>query len=454
MYGFIFLLPWQTHWLFEQKTLNKTGWEHGAMRIYGTEILLGIIFILAIIYFGLLLRKDKKILRLPRKAWALRMTTIIALILLFSTNIFFALNREIALYKWTWVIQALALFFLLLAFQIKTKKLFLTLLGAGTLQTLFAIQQFATQKVFASKWLGMAMQNPELLGTPVIATDGARWLRAFGSLPHPNILGSLLVFTTLSGIFLLLKETHLSSRLKRRDLDPSTSARDDIRFPQKLLYFLTTLNFLGIILTFSRSALVAFFIALIFLSFHVFKKQNLQKPIAQTFKKLLIIVILFYLVFTVVYPQLILTRAAGAQRLEVKSNIERVEEYKIFPALLKNHWLIGAGLGNYTLALHEHNPNLQIWDYQPIHNSFLLEILEFGLVGIVLTALFIWFLFKSIPRLCKKLKFHAFSAPLITALFTLALFDHYLSTMYFGVMLSYIILYLILKKKQSNNLSI
>src|SRR3989344_7359049 len=46
---FLFLLPWQTRWIYQPAMLNGGFWEYGTQSFYGTEILLWLIVILFLI---------------------------------------------------------------------------------------------------------------------------------------------------------------------------------------------------------------------------------------------------------------------------------------------------------------------------------------------------------------------------------------------------------------------
>jgi len=50
--GFLlFLLPWQTIWIYQEKFLNGAKWEYGTLGLYATEILLWLCALLFIIWF-------------------------------------------------------------------------------------------------------------------------------------------------------------------------------------------------------------------------------------------------------------------------------------------------------------------------------------------------------------------------------------------------------------------
>ena len=60
LYFFIFLLPWQTRWIYDPGELNAGFWEYGTKSLYITEILLGIIIVLALVYIIKLDVRDYK----------------------------------------------------------------------------------------------------------------------------------------------------------------------------------------------------------------------------------------------------------------------------------------------------------------------------------------------------------------------------------------------------------
>ncbi|MBI5715895.1 MAG: hypothetical protein HZC38_21050, partial [Chloroflexi bacterium] len=71
--------------------------------------------------------------------------------------------------------------------------------AALAIQTAIAIAQFSFQSTSFTMDLGLEWPGdltPQISGASVVQlADGARWLRAYGTLPHPNILGGFaLVF--------------------------------------------------------------------------------------------------------------------------------------------------------------------------------------------------------------------------------------------------------------------
>ncbi|MBI5254420.1 O-antigen ligase family protein, partial [Candidatus Falkowbacteria bacterium] len=411
---YVFLIPLQTHWLYDQKLINDEPWQYGALKIFATELLFFVILCLAIFYF---FKKSWAIITW-RFSW-LKTGAIFSLLLMCALNFYFAINRDIAFYKLTIYIQALALFFLLFAVRIGWEKISCALVLSGAVQSIFAIIQFASQKVFASKWLGMASQNPATFRTPVVETTDGRWLRAFGTFSHPNILAGFLVFAILCGIYLLMNKGTTN-----RNACPASGGA------KIMLAGSIALNSVGLAFTFSRAAIIALFIALVFLIFFFVNKQNREDHQFKMFAAALGLIVISFLCISLAFPSLILTRVNGGQRLEVKSNSERIAEYKMAPTLFKNYWLFGVGAGNYTLAKDAIQsqlalPKLGVGGYQPIHNAILLEIIEFGIVGILLLIGFVISILKIAPKL---FLFNSFSTLLLSALLILSIFDHYLSS--------------------------
>ena len=55
--------------------------------------------------------------------------------------------------------------------------------------------------------------------------------------------------------------------------------------------------------------------------------------------------------------------------------------------IIKDNWLIGVGIGNYTFALRAKYPEIKVWELQPVHNTYLLILAELGVVGFLFLLL-------------------------------------------------------------------
>ena len=407
--AFVFLLPLQTRWIF-----SASESEYRTLGLYGTEILFGAIMLLSIIYFLTTWVKKHRSIEATKQSGKKEIIIILILIGTLLSNVWGATDQSIAFYKFSQIISAAALFALIVALKPAFSKISSALILSGVWQSLFAIQQFLDQKIIANKWLGMAAQAPQTLGVPVVEADGTRWLRAFGTLPHPNILAGFLIVS----LILIIGSYTLTQHKRWKKILP--------------LFFI--LNSIALFTTLSRAAILTFVILIILLPFLARK----QAMLAKSATKFALIFLCVTVLFTVMYPSLIFSRASGNSYVENVSNTTRVEQYREFGAVIKQNWLTGVGLGNYPAAIETLKPNLAAWTYQPIHNTYLLIFAELGLLGLGAIILLIIFIALQLRRVNISVQ-RITAITCLTGITLLALFDHYLWSFYFGLMLTAII---------------
>ena len=94
-YLFIFLLPWQTCWIWQAGKLGENVSQYLNFSLYGTEILLGLILVLAVIYK--LLKRDWEIAFLNLKILDFYILLLLLLIMA-VISIFFSADKNVALY--------------------------------------------------------------------------------------------------------------------------------------------------------------------------------------------------------------------------------------------------------------------------------------------------------------------------------------------------------------------
>ena len=79
--------------------------------------------------------------------------------------------------------------------------------------------------------------------------------------------------------------------------------------------------------------------------------------------------------------------------------MERGLYLSISERIIADNPIIGVGTGQFIMTTERLFSNLEIWQYQPVHNVFLLIWSEWGIVGLVLFILFLWKLFHAnVPR--------------------------------------------------------
>lgn len=292
------------------------------------------------------------------------------------------------------IIEGFILFFLLRINLISTKELTLLLILLGIFEGVLAINQFYFQSDLGLYFLGEPHLNPQTLGAAKMIIQNQTLLRGYGTFVHPNLLGAFFVI-----LFFYL------------------DAQQKHYFKYLFLFFL--------IFTFSRSAFLSIFIGLIIKIFllnqekndltkkilpHQSQKRLNQKNIFQSLLSLFVFFSLILLPLYYLFPERFSLDQAFYQRLD----------------LIKISWQIflsypfGIGNGNFLLYLQDFSPYiLKPWNFQPVHNLYLLILNENGALGFIVFLAFLFYLFKSIYQNNSKL------IPLYFAILILACFDHY-----------------------------
>ena len=485
LYLLVFLLPIQTRWIIKSGEINNGYWEYGTYSLYGTDILLLIILLLFIIVIASgtkwseaisrtsSLYKMSTILKFdipeiasssPAKFW--RGTPrndsggyvwwiIVGLDLAVFVSIFFAADKVLALFYYSRFLLGIGLFWLVVNAHYDRIKIIWSLLAGFLLQAGLGIWQFLSQTTFVNKWLGLALHRAGDLGTSVIETVGAggvgeRWLRAYGGLDHPNILGGMLAVGIILLIyFILINEKRF--RITNYELR-ITNLGYNIR--KSILWLMLVLFFVALFFSFSRAAWLAVLAGLVVIIVLTVLIKNLrwQKGLAEI---ILLLGVLAFLLFNQ-YQNLVETRSSvsllASGRLENKSNIARLESYKNSWQLIKNNWLMGVGAGNYTLALkNKLAENLASYDYQPAHNVFLLVWAETGIVGLLFfIILFLYLLISNfkflISNQCPIFNNPIINIGIIIFLLIIIIFDHWLWSLHFGILFFWLIIGLVYRR--------
>jgi len=417
-YIFIFLLPWQTRWIYKVVNYKNEFSEYQSQSLYGTEILLIVLFALTIIFYIKKISSKQIFQKLNQKKFFYFAALIAIIAALIILNIVFSANAGTSFYKVLTLIEGFALAIFIIFYPYNFKKFSWAFIGAGLIQSIYAINQFFNQKIIANKWLGMAAQDPEILGTSVIETASGRFLRAYGALPHPNILAGFLVICLLFIVYQYLTETN----------------------KKKINIILTSfiITFTALFMTFSRSAWLAMFVSMIFIIIMAGIKKDLWKKYKLPINKIIITILFIAIAFSLVKSDLIFTRIQIEDRLEIKSMTERLTGYKDAWQIFKNNIFLGTGLGNYTIALAELRPDWEVWDLQPVHNGLFLSIIEMGIILSIMLLGFIILICRYLIKLLKGKWFNMdiiFSISIILSLFIICLLDHFLWSFYFGIML-------------------
>lgn len=417
VYIFVFILPWQIKYIIRPSEIN-----YSEISLYLSHILL--IFIL-LLFFGLRLKNKNCDDECRTIVYALA-----ALELFVFISIFFAPDKVLALYRYFILLAGLSLFFIIRSGTTQRNyedpllnkfSLIYSLLASVLAQALLGIYQFLTQSSFAFKYLGLAQHNPSALGSAVVETANGRWLRAYGGLDHPNILGGVLAISLILVAYLLAKKKMLNTRKEV--------------WSSIFLFIFYFIFLYALFFTFSRSAwlaLVVGFVALL-IAFIVSK----DKWIISRFVALIFFSAVFVGIAAASFQELIMVRVDAQARLEQKSIIDRQSYLVQARSLVQKNFLSGIGIGNYSTVVGLADQNKKpAWDYQPVHNSFILILVESGIFSFLSLLVFLFFLVKNGRR-------EIFAWAIIAPLVVLMLIDHWLISLPFGVLFFFLLLGLI-----------
>jgi len=457
LYLLVFLLPIQTRLIVRAGEINGAYFEYGTISLYGTDILLVLLLLLA----TLLVLSERFQYSISNIQYPINIQLSIFkynfywlaigfLDLLIFISIFYSPDKLVALQKYFWFILGLGLFWLIIKAVYSRAKLIYSFLAGALLQAFLGIWQFLSQSSFSFKWLGIARHSGGDLGASVVETlSGERWLRAYGGLDHPNVLGGYLVIGMLFFFFLIIKsERKKEFKSEIGNLKLGGVISDSGFMAPKIVSFFcfTLIAITGLFVSFSRSAWIALIFGILIFLILAIKQKDISMK--KTLLKLVGLTIILITVLGAIYPDLVLTRLSQDTRLEIKSNQERISSYVVARDLIKDNWFLGVGAGNYAQYLHKINPGLKSWDYQPAHNIFLLVWAEIGIFGLILFLLIPFitcYVLWKIGQEGDKIEFYKIS--LVAAIFIMFLFDHWWWSGHFGLLLFWFIMGLVLKKE-------
>lgn len=317
----------------------------------------------------------------------------------------------------------------LLAHEFRDRKFFYravwVLTASVSVQAAWGIAQFAADHDFGAQLIGESVLQPTLQGVAKIAMGGEAHVRAYGTLPHPNLFAAYLataIFAVGTAIFWPSKHRHAAI----------------LNIALGLL-----LGLLGaaLLLTFSRAALILVIVnGLLVILFSIRKWRRL--PLAAG-----IAAVIFVLAAAALWQPLVgRTRLESSQETGVSN---RVIGYEIAVDAIQNRPL-GVGAGNFVSAIDQLRGGLPDYQHQPAHNAFLLAAAEVGWLGGVFLLWFVartgWLFHRLRPRdrRANTINFSLFM--LAGTLLGLGLVDHFFWSLPQGLWLVAVVLAAIISR--------
>ena len=414
----VFVLPWQTRWMYSEATIAGAHTEFGVMSVYGIELLLFV----ALIAGRLLDRMPWTIAKHHQRPVRLGAIAIIVVTLgaAFADRSIFSLSMTVHL------AFAYLLFISIVLDRVSVKYLLFAFVASLSTPLILGVMQVWGESSPANSWLGIAFRSVAQLGDSVFTVNGERVLRAYGSFPHPNIFGGFL------GVGLFAWWAAMAS-VKRSWAKRNHLAVTSIG---------TVILVFGTLLTGSRSAFLGVCVGLA-LAFVV--KSIPSTRIARPTVAMLGIVAIAGSLLASFYLTDLASSIRGGGVNEERSLTERVTLYQDFvPFIIATNPIIGHGIGSYVLSYSDFKPGENAFDYQPIHNGPLLILAEVGILGLLSVLLWlasvVWINFSRFPH---RDSLYAFG--MANVVLMISFFDHYLWSSWSGLALIAFVLGMLVK---------
>lgn len=370
--------------------------------LYGTDILIVLILVSSIVHERKIYSISNFQFLIKRNIFQLITYKTLVILGFVGVNIFFATNRLVSAYFWLKVLEYIFLGFYIVKTKQKTSSIIFFLSIGVLYSSIIAIAQFVLQKsiggplwflgerTFSNLMPGIAQFN---VCKPFSSTC-TLVLRAYGTLPHPNVLGGYIA------VMLPLVIHQLRHR--------------------KIFYLATLLaGITALVMTFSRSAWIA---CLFGTGIVLYARPPVGSAIWKQSKAY----------FSAIFASMvIIIFIAGTTGFHDESVVVREALNNSAISMFTESPLVGKGLGNFLVALPANLPSRQIYFLQPVHNIYLLVLAETGVVGLALFIWMIWKIFKSKKTIIRYSLF---------IILLLGLVDHYPLTLQQGQLLLTILL--------------
>lgn len=409
IYLFFAFLPFQIKALVITDDIYSSGFFNPYLShfIYITDVF----FVISIVFLalGLLFNSEKiqpfKILGDRSRNFLLM--TIIAFLIFHFISIFFSSEKINSFLYSIRILEFFIVSYLVFFRFIKLKILLYVFIGAINLVAGIGILQYLFQGSLGINILGEPLISSEKLGVAkILLNDGGSILRIYGTFSHPNVFGGWLVFAIFFSLYFLKNS-------------------------RKIFFVSIMICGLALILTFSRSGILALIIGLFIYSLMNFK--SFFRNFIKYFVFIFTLIVFFVWIFDL-YPVLTERFLNGDENSMSERSLYFSASEKM---LIENPF--GVGTGNFTHEMQNYlDLKLMPWLIQPVHNIFLLEFNELGIQGgIMFFVLFIYifyFLFKkgNEKNNLENKKFISILVALWSVIIIIGLFDHYFVSLYQG----------------------
>jgi O-antigen ligase len=453
----LLLLPFNTRLIFNFEQIQKIeGFrEHLSWSLFSFD-LINLLLLLCFIF--LLLSRTIRCSFKP-KFFAALPAALMFFLLMLSISMLFNNPDLISLFQTARILTAIFTAAAIVCFLNKqpaaAKYFYLIFIISGTIQASIALLQFTLQHSLGLPLLGESVLQPDIWDVAKFSYLEHKLIRAYGTFPHPNLLGAFLL-----AAFACCWELFFSTNSKLSNQTRFLRFTALIEKHKKLLLFFTGgLILLGIFLTFSRTVWLAtaVFILITLSASHAWSKNRRPALVSKIFhlskkhplRTLLLLIIAaaaaIYL-FPLSQPRLCISRCPAADNSLALRKIYQKEAL----ALIHRHPWLGVGPGHFVPALASDLPAVPAWNRQPAHNLYLLIAAEGGLLSLLA---FLFVLTLICLRACAQFATRKISVPFLAlslSFLLLGFFDHYFWTLAQGQLIFWLMLAFLLHSIRMN----
>lgn len=318
--------------------------------------------------------------------------------------------------------------------KVKLKSLINIFYFSSLIQSIISIFQITLNHSVGLHFLGESKFNSSLFYIAKTMFGDVLRVRAYGTFPHPNILGGFIFLSIcLFGYDICLE-------IFRKDL-----FRLSFRFMVKST--ILSLSILTLYLTQSRTAILALILAILTLILTSLLKVFSKKKTFSIFLPIILAISLFsgWLFQDRILSLLSYDQSSVSNRIEladVSMESVRNTQFSLF---------FGNGPDGFLKYLSEHKPVKTYYSFivEPVHNVFLLFLSNFGVLGLIFLIAFSSLLIIKSRFWNISLPYSIILIPSIFFLFFSLNLDHYLVTLKQGIILLVVFCYLVVR--QLNN---
>src|SRR3989344_4241856 len=407
--------------------------EYESVFVYASDFLIAGLAVL------LLWRLVKKFFsRVPKLLWIFLAVA--------AASVVLAFHVPLALYSFGRLVLA-ALFFVITAYVLEAPKKFDAVLkivaASSVFQALVGIAQFFTQQSIGLRLLGESQIGIHIVGAAKVYNEYGYFLRAYGTLPHANIYAAFLVLGLISLCYFWVRR-----KGEFRIYTSPTWLAQDV-----LLGISIFLVLMGLVVSFSRSGWISAMAGIVCFFALSSIRRGYRLEVARLVVVLFVSVVLLYQLFQFAISPRIEATYRGDYSIS-----SRLMYNKLGVDLIKERpW--GVGIGNQmphavTHRLYQNLGMTQRWEWQPIHNLYILMAAEIGIAG--LAAFFVLLIFvlrgsgfkNQIVQLNPQ---KLVSVSLLFALLIFGLFDHFLWDLQPGRLMLWLVLGSVAARRNYNS---